>query len=289
MIRSMTAFARGEHDTGWGRLSCEIRSVNHRYLDVTLRLPELLRSSEPVLRERIRARCERGKVECGLRLDRTGGGGLTLELDQATLAQVLEALAQVRTELGDAADRSDPLDVLRWPGVIREPDSDPDTVGAVVAALVDEVLTAFVAHRELEGAQLRKLIEQRLAAVEAIAAEVSQQAAGLVEALRTRLRERAQSLATDLDPGRLEQEVAMLAQKADVAEELDRLRAHVTAMRQTLDAGGAVGRRLDFLAQELNREANTLASKASGADVATRAVDLKVLIEQIREQIQNLE
>lgn len=289
MIRSMTAFARGEHDTRWGRLSCEIRSVNHRYLDVSVRLPEVLRSSEPVLRERIRARCERGKVECGLRLDRAGGGGPALELDPAVLAQVFDALAKVTAELGDAAGRTDPLDVLRWPGVIREPDSDPDTVGAVVTALVDEVLTAFVAHRELEGGQLRQLIEQRLEAVEAITADVRQHATGLVEGLRNRLRERAQSLANDLDPGRLEQEVAMLAQKADVAEELDRLGAHVAAMRQALAAGGAVGRRLDFLAQELNREANTLASKASGADVATRAVDLKVLIEQIREQIQNLE
>ena len=289
MIRSMTAFARGEQDTPFGRLACEIRSVNHRYLDVGLRLPELLRSSEASLRERIRARCERGKVECSLRLERGAAVGPGLELDSVMLEQVLGALAEVRAGLGAAAATTDPVDVLRWPGIVREPDTDPEAVGAVVTNLVDEVLVAFIAHREREGAHLHELLEQRLAAIETIAAELAGQSAQLVSALRDRLRERARSLAAELDPQRLEQEVALLAQKADVAEELDRLGAHVAEMRQALTAGGSVGRRLDFLAQELNREANTLASKATGADVAARAVDLKVLIEQIREQIQNLE
>jgi len=284
----MTAFARCEQDTPFGRLACEVRSVNHRFLDVSLRLPETLRGSEAGLREQIRAAVERGKVECSVRLERPGAG-IGVAVDAVALGEVVAALAAVRTALGAHAGSTDPLDLLRWPGVVREAGMDPDAMDSAVTTCVGDTLDRFIAHREREGALLAEILAARLVAIETITAEVKAEANGLVTALRNRLRERAKSLATGLDPARLEQEVALLAQKADVAEELDRLGAHIAEVRQTLTAGGAVGRRLDFLAQELNREANTLASKATGATVANRAVDLKVLIEQIREQIQNLE
>ncbi|MCC5871265.1 MAG: YicC family protein [Gammaproteobacteria bacterium] len=288
MIRSMTAFARSELRTPFGRLACEIRGVNHRYLDLSLRLPETLRGSEADVREQLRAGLDRGKVECSVRLERPEAGS-GLAVDPQLLAELVSALDAVRTALGDAAAATDPLDVLRWPGVIRDAGMDPEAMAAALATCVEEALTGFIAHREREGALLAEALAVRLAAIETITAEVKADASALVSALRDRLRERARTLTADLDPTRLEQEVALLAQKADVAEELDRLGAHVAEVRQTLSGKGAVGRRLDFLAQELNREANTLASKATGAAVASRAVDLKVLIEQMREQIQNLE
>lgn len=289
MIRSMTGFARAERETPWGRLACEIRSVNHRYLDVALRLPETLRSAEPALRERIRKRVDRGRLECQVRLERSEETAAGLALDTHALQRVVAALGQVRDALGDHAAASDPVDILRWPGVVREQDVDPEEMAAEVTGLAEAVLETFVAHREREGARLADMIRDRLAGIEAITGELRAASGQLVAALRSRLAERARAMAVELDAGRLEQEVALLAQKADVAEELDRLDAHLTEVRGALDEGGPVGRRLDFLAQELNREANTLASKATGAEVASRAVELKVLIEQIREQIQNLE
>jgi uncharacterized protein (TIGR00255 family) len=287
MIHGMTAFARGEARGPAGRLACEIRSVNHRYLDLSLRLPEALRAVEPALRERVRGALERGKVEVSMHLE--ADAGTRLAVDDEVLAALGEAVAVAADALGERAGPVDPIEALRWPGVLRERGGDDDARTAAALELLETVLADFLAHRGREGARLAELVEARLAAIEAIVAEVAAEADGLVENLRERLRTRAAALAADLDPQRLEQEVALLAQKADVAEELDRLATHVAEVRRTLEEGGPVGRRLDFLAQELNREANTLASKATQAGVALRAVDLKVLIEQIREQIQNLE
>lgn len=288
MIHSMTAFARGERSGGQGRLVLELRSVNHRYLDASLRLPEALRRFEGGLRDRLRARLDRGKVELTLRYaPATGDAALTL--DDAQLRAVVAAAGQAAEALGDRAASVDPVEVLRWPGVLRDREVDHDALGAELTALAETVLGDFLAHREREGAQLAGLIEARLEGIEEIVAEVRAGAATLAAALRDRLVARVAELSVELDPHRLEQEIALLAQKADVAEELDRLETHVTEIRRTLAGAGPAGRRLDFLAQELNREANTLASKASAADVALRAVDLKVLIEQIREQIQNIE
>lgn len=289
MIRSMTAFARAERQTPWGTLACELRSVNHRYLDLSLRLPETLRAVEPALRETLRQRLERGKVECQLRFDRQDARDQTPAIDADALQRTIELLATIRQALGEHAAKVDPIELSRQPGIIREPEVDQDGLQAAVQTLVEELLADFIAHREREGTRLAQMIDGRLREIEQIRDEVAAVADGLVDDLRTRLRERAQTLAAQLDPQRLEQEVALLAQKADVAEELDRLTAHVAEMRDALSSDQAVGRRLDFLAQELNREANTLASKATRSDVANRAVDLKVLVEQIREQIQNLE
>ncbi|MEE4382247.1 MAG: YicC/YloC family endoribonuclease [Pseudomonadales bacterium] len=289
MIRSMTGFARGERDTPFGRVVLELRSVNHRYLDLSLRVPEPLRPAEGVLRDTLRERLDRGKVDATLRLERGEGAGEGIVLDEDAVAAVAVALDRVRRRLGETAGTVDPLEVLRWPGVVREADPDRDRLAAELRALASSVADALVAHRAREGARLAELVETRLAGIEAIVGELAAESTGFVAALRERLRQRARELAAELDPPRLEQEVALLAQKADVAEELDRLRAHVGEIRLTLAGDGPAGRRLDFLAQELNREANTLASKAGDAGVAHRAVDLKVLIEQIREQIQNVE
>ncbi len=288
MIHSMTAFARGEARGSQGRLTLEIRSVNHRYLDASLRLPEALRPYESALRETLRDRLERGKVELSARFDAGTEEGV-LAVDEARAAAVAEAARRVAERLGDRAGPVDPLELLRWPGVLREAELDGDALGTELAGLAGSVLDAFVAHRAREGARLAAIVEARLVAIEEIVAEVRTRADDLVAALRRRLAERTAELAAELEPQRLEQEVALLAQKADVAEELDRLDAHVAEIRRTLAGSGPAGRRLDFLAQELNREANTLASKASAVDVALRAVDLKVLVEQIREQIQNVE
>ena len=284
----MTAFAQGERDTPWGRLVCEIRSVNHRHLDASFRLPETLRAQEPNLRARVRERVDRGKLECSVRLDRSIGGQ-SLEIDHAALTEVLTVIAEVRAALGTAAGSTDPAEVLRWPGIVREPGIDPEAVTLALGGLLEEVLDGFIAHREREGMRLAQGVQQRLLAMEAITERLKAEASNLVAELRVRLRQRASALAAELAPERLEQEVVLLAQRADVAEELERLETHIIEMRQALGDSGPVGRRLDFLAQELNREANTLASKATRAEVASETVELKVLIEQIREQIQNLE
>jgi uncharacterized protein (TIGR00255 family) len=289
MIRSMTGFARGERDTPFGRMVLELRSVNHRYLDLSLRVPDPLRPAEGVLRDTLRERLDRGKVDATVRLERAEGTGEGIPLDEHAIEAVATALERVRGRLGARAGTVDPLEVLRWPGVVREADPDRNRLAAELRALASDGADALVAHRAREGARLAELVEARLARIDAIAGELAAGSTGFVTALRERLRQRARELAAELDPQRLEQEVALLAQKADVAEELDRLRAHVGEIRLTLGGDGPAGRRLDFLAQELNREANTLASKAGDAGVAHRAVDLKVLIEQIREQIQNVE
>ncbi|HSG88385.1 MAG TPA: YicC/YloC family endoribonuclease [Pseudomonadales bacterium] len=289
MIHSMTAFARGERATDQGLLAVEIRTVNHRYLDANLRIPEALRHCESLLRDRLRSQLERGKVDLTVRFERSDAAVDGLALEGPRLDALVAALATVREHLGDGAGAVDPLAVLAWPGIIREAQPDQDALVRDLTALTDGVLAELIAHRRREGARLAELIDGRLDAIEAIVEEVRGHADGLVAALRARLRERARDLAAELEPQRLEQEVALLAQKADIAEELDRLTTHVAEVRRSLAAGGPSGRRLDFLAQELNREANTLASKATQAGVALKAVDLKVLIEQIREQIQNVE
>ncbi len=289
MTLSMTAFARAEQQTPWGTLACELRSVNHRYLDLSLRLPDTLRATEPELRALLRGRLERGKVECQLRFDRRDATAQGASVDAEALGRAVDLLTTIHQGLGDRAAAIDPIELSRLPGIVREPELDQDALQAAVLQLAERLLDDFIAHRQREGRHLAELIEARLQEIELIRDEVAAVADNLVAELRARLRERAETLSVQLEPQRLEQEVALLAQKADVAEELDRLGAHVAEMRQALAGSGAVGRRLDFLAQELNREANTLASKATRSDVASRAVDLKVLVEQIREQIQNLE
>jgi len=287
MIRSMTAFARAEAETPWGDLAWELRSVNHRYLDIFLRLPEDFRRLENDVRARINQRLARGKVEATLVFKaRPGQGGLNLNDD--LLDALITAVGTVEARLARPAPVS-PTDLLRWPGVVEAATPDLEALHARTLALLDEALDDLVAVREREGARLAALIEERLNALEDWVRRVRRRRPEVIEAQRRRLRERLEELAGEVDGQRLEQEMALLIQRLDVDEELDRLDTHLQEVRRQLRGDGPVGRRLDFLMQELNREANTLASKSADAETTRAAVEMKVLIEQMREQIQNIE
>ncbi|WP_337924601.1 YicC/YloC family endoribonuclease [Spongiibacter nanhainus] len=285
-ISSMTAFAQRHVDTSWGSASWELRSVNHRYLEPSFKLPESWRALEPALRERIRQHLKRGKLECTLKLQLNSQQALQLNRELAQ--QVLDSAHALRADIAHAAPIN-VLEVLRWPGVMESGQVDGDTVGKDLLAAFDNALQDHIANRQREGAALATLIEQRLDNIADIVAEVRRFMPDVIGQQRDKLQQRIAEMSVELDPQRLEQEVALIAQKADVDEELDRLDTHVTEVRRVLQSGGPVGRRLDFLMQELNREANTLSSKAVVADSTQAAVELKVLIEQMREQIQNIE
>jgi len=287
MIQSMTAFARVDVPLESGSLQWEIRSVNHRYLEPQFRLPDAFRDLELLLRDRVRARLKRGKVDATLRV----AAAVTtahLEINRPVLLHLLETLAELKRDARDAP-MPQALDLLRWPGVLIEQQSDSDAAKALVIDSFEQALSGLEEHRRREGAMLGDLILARLAEIEQHIAALRRIVAGLPQQQRQRLQSRLAELAMTVDAERLEQEVALLAQRADVIEELDRLEIHVTAARNNLAGEGPHGRHLDFLLQELNREANTLASKSILAETAQRAIDLKVVIEQIREQAQNIE
>jgi uncharacterized protein (TIGR00255 family) len=288
MAHSMTAFARSQQEVGGLVLGWELRSVNHRYLEIQFRIPEPLRGIEAGLRDVLRAHLKRGKVDCTLRADSSGEAGSPV-LNQALLAEIGALILKVRHELPDLAAPS-VIDVLRWPGVLSGgADLAGEPLAEAAADLFEEALAELIGHRGREGAQLATGIGARLDDIDRLVREVKAHAGSVTGQLQQRLRQRLDDLRTTVDSERLEQEVALLAQRADVAEELDRLAIHVEEMRTSLRGPGPHGRRLDFLTQELNREANTLGAKSVLAQVSQRAVDLKVVIEQIREQVQNLE
>lgn len=288
MIRSMTAFARSERTDIWGTAYWELRSVNNRYLDVTPRLPEEVRAVESSVREQVRAKLNRGKVDCTLRLSLGASTDATLELNLELARRVAEATREIDALLHDPA-RVSAVDVLRWPGVVQTQSPDIDTLGKAVLELLDEALAQLVATREREGQHIAGLLIERCDEMQTITDAVRKRLPEVLAATRQRLHERLAELVEQLNEERLEQEIAMVAQKTDVAEELDRLDAHVKEVRRVLDNVQPAGRRLDFLMQELNREANTLGSKSIDTETTRASVDLKVLIEQMREQIQNVE
>ncbi|RRV22555.1 YicC family protein [Pseudomonas sp. o96-267] len=287
MVQSMTAFARNEQATAHGTLSWELRSVNHRYLEPHLRLPEAFRDLEGAVREALRQGLSRGKVECTLRFAEESAGK-QLQVDSVRARQLITAAEQVAALIQQPAPLN-PLEVLAWPGVLVADSADPQALNAAALKLFDQALGELKAGRAREGAELAKLLNERLDSildeVAALRELVPQMLAGQRQKIETRFAE----MQAELDPQRLEQELVLLAQKSDVAEELDRLSTHVSEVRRVLKAGGAAGRRLDFLMQELNREANTLGSKAFDPRSTQAAVNLKVLIEQMREQVQNIE
>lgn len=287
MVHSMTAFARNEQATAHGTLSWELRSVNHRYLEPHLRLPDAFRDLEGAVREALRQGLSRGKVECTLRFAEESAGK-QLQVDSERARQLIVAAEQVAALIQQPAPLN-PLEVLAWPGVLVADSADPQALNAAALKLFDQALSELKAGRAREGAELAKLLNERLDSildeVAALRELVPQMLAGQRQKIETRFAE----MQAELDPQRLEQELVLLAQKSDVAEELDRLSTHVSEVRRVLKAGGAAGRRLDFLMQELNREANTLGSKAFDPRSTQAAVNLKVLIEQMREQVQNIE
>ena len=287
MIYSMTAFARQEIKQDWGTAVWEIRSVNQRYLETYFRLPENFRGLENNLREKLRTRLTRGKIECSLRIESAQQIG-QLQLNQALAQQVLQSLQWLKSENANEGEIN-LTDVLRYPGVVEAPQQDLDRISLDLLSGFDALLDEFIAMRGREGEKLQDIIGQRLTAIEAEATKVRAQMPQILQWQRERLLQRFEEVQVQLEPQRLEQEMILLAQRVDVAEELDRLQMHVKETQRILNKGGAVGRKLDFMMQELNRESNTLASKSINADVTASAVELKVLIEQMREQIQNLE
>lgn len=286
MIRSMTSFASADSEGAWGALSVELRSVNHRYLELAVRLPEELRGLEPAIRERIGARLSRGKIDFGLR-HRRSEGATALTLDEP----VVTRLADVHRDLGARFPglHTELTALLGWPGVLVEQGVDQEGLREAALALVDTALDEFVAAREREGARLAAFLRERLDGITALVAGVRGHLPEVRAALRTRFDARIADLKQPLEPGRIEQEVVLQLQRIDVDEELDRLTAHLAEAHRVLGLREAVGRRLDFLMQEFNREANTLGSKAADPRTTQAAVELKVLIEQMREQVQNLE
>ncbi|KHL69066.1 MULTISPECIES: YicC/YloC family endoribonuclease [Pseudomonas] len=287
MVHSMTAFARSERAGAYGTLSWELRSVNHRYLEPHLRLPDAFRDLEGPVREALRQGLSRGKVECTLRFTEAGSGQ-SLQVDRERAAQLITAAEEVAALIRQPASIN-PLEVLGWPGVLVGDATDPQALNAAALELFGEALAQLREGRAREGAELARLLEERLDAIRAEVATLREQVPQMLGLQRQKILDRFAELKLEADGQRLEQELVMLAQKSDVAEELDRLNTHVGEVRRVLRSGGAAGRRLDFLMQELNREANTLGSKAYDPRSTQAAVNLKVLIEQMREQVQNIE
>ncbi|GIX31802.1 MAG: hypothetical protein KatS3mg124_2274 [Porticoccaceae bacterium] len=287
MAHSMTGFARVSRTAEVGELTWELRSLNHRFLEISWRLPEGLRSLEPRLRERLAGRIHRGKLEATLTFAPAAEAAAP-QVDLARARGWLAAAERIAAEMADPAPLS-PLEILRLPGVLVERELDAEALAAEVCSLFEASVDALLASRAAEGARLAALVRERAAAARALVASLRRSLPDTLSRLRDKLAARVAELGAELPPERLAQEVALLAQKSDVAEELDRLEAHLAEVEAALDRPEPTGRRLDFLMQELNREANTLAAKSSEAASAQAAVELKVLIEQMREQVQNLE
>jgi len=286
MLNSMTGFARQVAESPLGTLTCEIRAVNHRYLDVQFKLPDELRASEIEFRQQVSGVLRRGKVECSVHFRRAEEGHG--KLNEALVKQLgarIEELGKLLPETRAV----DPIDVLRWPGVVDQPDVEAGPLIAATVDLLSETLSSLAGMRASEGQRIDGMLELRCDEILKIAASVKKRMPEVLTAVRARQAERIEKLDVEADPARLETELALIAQKLDVDEELDRLQSHITEIGSARQSDEPVGRRLDFLMQELNREANTLGSKSADAETTKAAVDLKVLIEQMREQIQNIE
>jgi uncharacterized protein (TIGR00255 family) len=288
MIASMTGFARREISGSWGALVCELRSVNHRFLEAGFRLPDDLRALEGELRQRLARELKRGKVDCSLSYRRAQGAETTLQVDPAALERVLASVRNIARTIPEN-HTVNVLDVLRWPGVLRDESNNTEDLLKATHALFSSTLEDLVAARAREGQRLRELLEQRCDALETFVAHVRARLPEVHARVRARLDERLAELKANVDQDRLEQELAMLLQRLDVDEELDRLTGHIAEIRRVVASNEPAGRRLDFLMQELNREANTLSSKSQDLDTTRSAVDMKVIIEQMREQVQNVE
>lgn len=287
MINSMTAFARQEIHSEIGTVVWELRSVNHRFLEITLRLPEPLRGLESVLREMVKQKFLRGKIECSLSFYADSSRATKLVINEPLVAQLVQGLQRIKELVNNATVNS--MDILRWPEVIQTlnqwPESAVEQISDSFAVALDEMQQT----RAREGHALQTAIEECIGQMQNIVNDVKGHLPQLVQQERERIQSRVASMQVELDPHRLEQEIAILAQKMDVAEELTRLLAHISEVRRVMSQKGAAGRRLDFLLQEMQREANTLGSKSIDVATSHAAVDLKVLVEQIREQVQNIE
>ena len=288
MTASMTAYGRTEELSETGHITWEIRSVNHRYLEVNIRLPEDLRILETKVREHISSKLKRGKVDCSLRFDASEIAGDGLSIDTNLANNLIKSAESIQASITNPAELS-AMDFLRWPGVINRDTIDAEPISASLLEQLDMTLEHVVGTRLREGKKLQAMILERCDIIASLLHRFREKLPDIQQMLRDRLSDKSQELSIELDKDRLEQEILLLVQKSDVAEELDRLEAHLGEVRQVVQKNEPVGRRLDFLMQEMNREANTLGSKAANLDYTNTSVDLKVLIEQMREQIQNIE
>lgn len=288
MISSMTAFARSEGQTPQGNLNWEIKSVNQRHLDCYFRLPDELKVLEPQIRTRLGQSLKRGKIECQLRFQINLPEDAEFSINQLLAKQLSHASRTIDGLLYNPSPVNS-IDIMKWPGVLQAPQLDLDSLQSAAMALLEEALQQLVANRQREGASLQHAIEQRATDIQQQVSRIRERMPLVREAFTHRLQLRVAELKVELDPSRLEQEVVLLAQKSDIDEELDRIEAHLKELGYIFSKGGNCGRRLDFLMQEFNREANTIASKSVDQEVTSAALELKVLIEQAREQIQNIE
>ncbi len=288
MLYSMTAFAQQKHASDAGTLSWEIKTVNNRYLDAGFRLPEQLKTLEPVLREHIKQHLQRGKVEASLNFVEAADARLPDKINDAKLKQLAGLLSAVADTMPQCL-QPDALTVLRWPGVLQEQQANTQPLAEEALALFKTAIIELSETRAREGVELGKMLSARLDKIDGIIEQLRREMPKQLDAQQERMRAKLKELETNCEPARLEQELVFLAQKADTSEEVDRLETHVSEVRRVIAEGGLCGRRLDFLMQELNREANTLSSKSISATLGQFAVELKVLIEQMREQIQNIE
>jgi len=284
----MTGFARQSAESGAGTMTWELRAVNHRYLDVQFRLPDEFRPIEQAFKQQVSVVLNRGKVECALHFRRAFDQQAEMKLNADLVNLIGTRVTEIRDAIADASP-PDAIDILRWPGVITETEIDAEPLQHEAATLLDRALQSMAEMRRNEGARISEMLETRCSDIATLAASVRERLPVVLEGAHAKQRERIERLDVEADPARLEVELALISQKLDVDEELDRLESHITEIRQVLTSDEAVGRRLDFLMQELNREANTLGSKSADAKTTKAAVELKVLIEQMREQIQNVE
>jgi len=288
MLKSMTAFSRKESVNDWGTLVWEMRSVNHRYLDVSIRLADELRLIEPQVREKLNAKLSRGKVEVSLRFKPSQTVSSQIAVNEALAQQVAESAQSLQAMIGTSQPLS-AMEVLRWPGVVGQAEADFGPLQQLALELFDTALDDYIETRSREGEKTAGMLTERCDAIEKIIADVKVLRPKAAERQHAKLISRIEDLDQEHDSGRLEQELVYIAQRLDVAEELDRLTAHLSELRDILNRDEPVGRRLDFLVQEFNREANTLSSKSADAETTALSVDLKVYIEQMREQVQNIE
>ena len=287
MPRSMTAFARNTIEFSWGSVTCELRSVNHRFLETSFRMPETMREIEMSLREIARKALTRGKVDCSMQVD-FNNSDASVAADMALVRRTVDIAEKVAAELQNPAPVS-PLDIMRMPGILKDQEIDTQDLHQAAKQTFKATVEQLLEGRQREGDKLADMIELRLSGIETQIALVRGELPGILEYQRQRLQEKLRDLKTQLDEDRLEQEMVIIANRADVDEELDRLEAHISEIRLALQSADSIGRRLDFLMQELNREANTLGSKSISTVTTQVSVELKVLIEQMREQIQNIE
>ena len=288
MVYSMTAFSRQQLEHEWGSLTWEIRSVNHRYLEPSVRLPENFRNLENPIRRQLRDKLFRGKIECLLRFRTVEANQIDWQLNLDLISQLTKANLEINNNIGGDYKLSS-LDILKWPGVISDQSIDEEIFNKEAMGLFEKALDDLIVVREREGASLRDAILKRIASIQRIIDSIQAKMPSIILKQKENLLNKLEDIKAEFEPTRLEQEITLLAQKADVDEELDRLNSHLQEAKRVLDSDGQIGRRLDFLMQELNREANTLSSKSIVVETTKSAVELKVLIEQMREQIQNIE